>query len=50
MEIPGQFSVEINTLANPDLPIRLAEAQSLREFDPSILGPIADIKDTELAL
>lgn len=37
-------------LANPDLPIRLAEAQSLREFDPSILGPIADIKDTELAL
>ncbi|SMO98431.1 NADH:flavin oxidoreductase [Paracoccus laeviglucosivorans] len=37
-------------LANPDLPIRLAEASELREFDPAILGPIADIKDSELAL
>lgn len=37
-------------LANPDLPIRLAAANELREFDPAVLGPIADIKDSELAL
>lgn len=37
-------------LANPDLPVRLAEAEPLRAFDPSILGPIADIKERELTL
>lgn len=37
-------------LANPDLPRLLRNGQPLREFDASILGPIADIKDSELAL
>ncbi len=35
-------------LANPDLPIRLADGQPLADFEPSILGPIANIKDSEL--
>jgi len=35
-------------LANPDLPRRLSEGAALKEFDPSILGPIADIKESEL--
>jgi len=35
-------------LANPDLPNRLATHTALDEFDPSILGPIANIKDSEL--
>lgn len=37
-------------LANPDLPNRLKKGAPLREFDPSILGPIANIKESELAL
>ncbi|CUU15131.1 NADHflavin oxidoreductases Old Yellow Enzyme family CDS [Bradyrhizobium sp.] len=37
-------------LANPDLPKRLLDRSSLDEFDPAILGPIADIKDTELMM
>jgi 2,4-dienoyl-CoA reductase-like NADH-dependent reductase (Old Yellow Enzyme family) len=37
-------------LANPDLPNRLAARQTLGAFDPAILGPIANIKDSELAL
>lgn len=37
-------------LANPDLPKRLANRESLDEFDASILGPIANIKSSELAL
>ncbi|RAI64779.1 NADH:flavin oxidoreductase [Pseudomonas fluorescens] len=36
-------------LANPDYPTRLAENQLLNDFDASILGPIADIKCSELA-
>lgn len=35
-------------LANPDLPRRFANTQRLNEFDPSILGPIANIKNSEL--
>lgn len=35
-------------LANPDFPQRFANGVPLIEFDPSILGPIADIKDKEL--
>lgn len=35
-------------LANPDLAQRLPERRELNEFDPSLLGPIADIKDSEL--
>lgn len=35
-------------LANPDFPNRFASGESLVEFDPSILGPVANIKDSEL--
>ncbi|WP_315388369.1 NADH:flavin oxidoreductase [uncultured Stenotrophomonas sp.] len=37
-------------LANPDLPRRIQNGEPLRQFDASILGPIADIKGSELAL
>ncbi|MBR0698120.1 NADH:flavin oxidoreductase [Bradyrhizobium lablabi] len=37
-------------LANPDLPRRLSRRSALNEFDPAILGPIADIKETELVM
>jgi 2,4-dienoyl-CoA reductase-like NADH-dependent reductase (Old Yellow Enzyme family) len=37
-------------LANPDLPRRLSERDVLNDFDPTILGPIANIKETELAM
>lgn len=35
-------------LANPDYPKRLAEQRSIRAFDAALLGPIANIKDSEL--
>jgi 2,4-dienoyl-CoA reductase-like NADH-dependent reductase (Old Yellow Enzyme family) len=37
-------------LANPDLPRRLSDRGTLNDFDPTILGPIADIKETELVM
>jgi 2,4-dienoyl-CoA reductase-like NADH-dependent reductase (Old Yellow Enzyme family) len=37
-------------LANPDFPRRLSEHVVLRDFDPTILGPIANVKETELAM
>jgi 2,4-dienoyl-CoA reductase-like NADH-dependent reductase (Old Yellow Enzyme family) len=37
-------------LANPDLPRRLRDRSVLNDFDPAILGPIANIKDAELVL
>jgi 2,4-dienoyl-CoA reductase-like NADH-dependent reductase (Old Yellow Enzyme family) len=37
-------------LANPDLPRRLSSRSALNAFDPAILGPIANIKEAELAL
>jgi len=37
-------------LANPDMPRLLALGNAPRPFDNTILGPIADIKDSELAL
>lgn len=37
-------------LANPDLPQRQARKEPLDEFDASILGPIANIKSSELTL
>lgn len=37
-------------LANPDLPRRLLERRALEGFDPAILGPIANVKDVELAM
>lgn len=37
-------------LANPDFPRRLSDRGLLNEFDPTILGPIANIKEAELAM
>lgn len=37
-------------LANPDFPARIAQSAQLRDFDPAVLGPIANVKDSELAL
>jgi 2,4-dienoyl-CoA reductase-like NADH-dependent reductase (Old Yellow Enzyme family) len=37
-------------LANPDLPKRLSERRTLNDFDPTILGPIANIKESEMAM
>ena len=37
-------------LANPDFPRRLSEHDILNDFDPTILEPIANVKETELAM
>ena len=37
-------------LANPDLPNRVSDRGVLNDFDPTILGPLAGIKDVELAM
>ncbi len=37
-------------LANPDLPRRWSDGGVLHDFNPAILGPIANIKDAELAM
>lgn len=37
-------------LANPDLPRRLSNRNRLNDFDPTILGPIANIKESELVM
>jgi 2,4-dienoyl-CoA reductase-like NADH-dependent reductase (Old Yellow Enzyme family) len=37
-------------LANPDLPRRWSDRSVLNDFDPAILGPIANIKESELAM
>ena len=37
-------------LANPDLPMRWSDRSVLNDFDPTILGPIANIKEAELAM
>jgi 2,4-dienoyl-CoA reductase-like NADH-dependent reductase (Old Yellow Enzyme family) len=37
-------------LANPDFPRRLSERDVLNDFDPTILGPIANVKEIELAM
>ena len=37
-------------LANHDWPKRIRNGENVREFDSSILGPIANIKDSELPL
>jgi len=44
------LTIARGALANPDLPRRLSERGTLKEFDPAILGPIANIKDVELAM
>jgi len=42
------ITIARGALANPDLPQRLHDGRPLADFDPSILGPIADIKPSEL--
>jgi 2,4-dienoyl-CoA reductase-like NADH-dependent reductase (Old Yellow Enzyme family) len=37
-------------LANPDLPKRLSDRGILNDFNPTILGPIANIKESELVM
>ena len=37
-------------LANPDLPRCWSDRGVVRDFDPTILGPIANIKETELVM
>lgn len=37
-------------LANPELPKRLSDRDPLSDFDPALLGPIANIKDAEWAM
>ena len=37
-------------LANPDFPKRLSDRGILNDFNPTILGPIANIKETELVM
>lgn len=49
-----QFGADLVTLgkgvlANPDFPLRLSAGAKLREFDGSILSPIANIKTSELS-
>ncbi|HDS1736505.1 NADH:flavin oxidoreductase [Pseudomonas sp. BP8] len=44
------ISIGKSALANPDLPNRLKSQTPLADFDGSILNPIANIKDCELAL
>jgi 2,4-dienoyl-CoA reductase-like NADH-dependent reductase (Old Yellow Enzyme family) len=36
-------------LANPDFPNRVRAEREVAAFDPAILGPIANIKPSELA-
>ncbi|RMT54830.1 putative proteinH:flavin oxidoreductase, partial [Pseudomonas amygdali pv. myricae] len=39
------IAVGKGALANPDLPRLLLEGRAARDFDPALLGPIANIKD-----
>jgi 2,4-dienoyl-CoA reductase-like NADH-dependent reductase (Old Yellow Enzyme family) len=44
------ITIARGALANPDLPGRLLDRNALNDFDPAILGPIANIKESELAM
>jgi 2,4-dienoyl-CoA reductase-like NADH-dependent reductase (Old Yellow Enzyme family) len=44
------ITIARGALANPDLPRRFLDRSVLNDFDPTILGPIANIKDAELAM
>ena len=44
------ITIARGALANPDLPKRLLDRGTLNDFDPAILGPIANIKDSEQAM
>ncbi|MEG3131048.1 NADH:flavin oxidoreductase [Pantoea cypripedii] len=39
-----------SALANPDWPQRVRNGSPLQEFDKDILGPVANVKDSELSL
>jgi 2,4-dienoyl-CoA reductase-like NADH-dependent reductase (Old Yellow Enzyme family) len=44
------ITIARGALANPDLPRRWFDRSVLNDFDPAILGPIANIKEAELAM
>lgn len=44
------ITIARGALANPDLPRRWSDRRLLNDFDPAILGPIANIKEAELAM
>ena len=44
------ITIARGALGNPDLPQRLSGRRILNDFDPTILGPIANIKESELAM
>lgn len=44
------IAIARGALANPDLPKRISERRSLNDFDPAILRPIAEVKESELAM
>jgi 2,4-dienoyl-CoA reductase-like NADH-dependent reductase (Old Yellow Enzyme family) len=44
------ITIARGALANPDLPSRWSDQGVLNDFDPAILGPIANIKEAELAM
>ena len=44
------ITIARGALANPDFPRRLLDRSALNDFDPTILGPIANIKEAELAM
>lgn len=44
------ITIARGALANPDLPKRWSDRNALNDFDPRILGPIANIKEAELAM
>ncbi|MFC3692141.1 NADH:flavin oxidoreductase [Chenggangzhangella methanolivorans] len=48
-EAADLVSLGKGALANPDLPNRAREGRAFGAFDPAILGPVADVKDRELA-
>ena len=51
MEMGADFiALGRGALANHDWPERVANGESVREFDNAILGPIANIKDSELSV
>jgi 2,4-dienoyl-CoA reductase-like NADH-dependent reductase (Old Yellow Enzyme family) len=46
----GILAIGKAALPNPDYPTRLVEGRPLSAFDRAILGPIANIKESELAM
>jgi len=44
------ISIGHGALSNPDLPCLVEKGMKLREFDPAIPGPLANIKSSALEL